>query len=105
MNESSPLYVKRRNNLRKCQILSDRSRHSDLIDTKIWIGGDDRTSGEIDAFPHQIPSDTTFLPLQALLKGFQWTARLLRGLRFNSIKIMKPITLIECSGTLVNNKK
>lgn len=105
MNESPPLYVKRRNNLGKCQILSDRSRHSNLIDTKIGIGSDDRTSREIDAFAHQIPSDTTFFPLQALLNRFQRTAGLLRGLQFNFTKIMKLISLHECSSTLVNNEK
>ena len=54
--------------------------NANLIELQIWVTGDDSTGREVDTFPHQVPTQTTFLAFQARTNGLDWSAGLLQSL-------------------------
>ena len=55
--------IERSHDLRKGEVLCDRSGYSDLIDPEVRVRGDYSTSWEINTFSHQVSSDPSFFTL------------------------------------------
>lgn len=76
-----PVDVEGSHYLWKGHICSDRPWDANLVNGKVWVGSDNGSSREIDTFPHQVSSDSSFLSLQSLLQGLKRAPGLLHGLR------------------------
>ena len=77
---SSPIDVKGRDNLGKCEVLCDWLGHAHLINAQHGVGGDDGAAREVDTLAHQVPADSPLFALQSLLDRLQRPTRLLRRL-------------------------
>jgi len=66
-NHSTELFsVPTRHANRNRQFLRCMSRHSDLIDTEVRVGADDRSSTEVDALSRKVAAEASLLSLEAL---------------------------------------
>lgn len=57
-----------RDAIREGENFGDTFRDGDLVNLKIWIGRNDRTSGEIDTLSRQVATEATLLSLETLTK-------------------------------------
>mmetsp|Transcript_8511 Transcript_8511/g.14301 ORF Transcript_8511/g.14301 Transcript_8511/m.14301 type:complete len:454 (-) Transcript_8511:782-2143(-) len=69
--------VKRRHGDRHGEDERHTTRHTDLVDTQVGVGCDDRTGREVHTLAHEVASDASLLAAQALAKGLQRTTCLL----------------------------
>ena len=66
-----PVYVERRHNFRKRQVLRNTLGHTDLINPQIGICCDNRTAREVHSLSHEVATNTTFFTLETQLDGFE----------------------------------
>ena len=81
--------------LRHSEIEGDSVRHTELVELKNGIGGDDRTTREVDTLAHEVSSQTTFLTSQSRSYGLQ---------RFAGLVLVSRLTLnfiVHQSGDVV----
>ena len=63
----TPINIERSDNLGKCEVLSDGTGYSDLVNAQVGVGSDDSAGREIHPLPHEIASHSSFFALQSLL--------------------------------------
>ena len=68
--------VLRGHRLRHSHVLGDAQRDSQLVQIKIGIGRNDRSSRKIDSFTHKISAQTSFFALESTSDALDCLARL-----------------------------
>lgn len=74
-------HTRTRNNVPGASSDAPTKKKTNLVDAEVRVGRDDRPRREVHTLAHEVPSDSSFLPLEPLPQSLQRLARPLRLLR------------------------